>query len=423
MSSRIARDPSPFRSGLVHSALGAFTLTFLLGSGATAMHVMGDADAAGPTVRVALFDEAPSDAPQLNPRLPGYQAAIGFSQADASSGTAQPAGVEPDLGVEYSGAVRMTASASNSAAAQPQGIRINGKTVLPGQTYSQITQVGEAGASAPGDVTSKMVQIGETIADDSPLARNARAFSNPDGKPTVSLIVSGLGTNATRTRAAIDELPPEVTLSFAPTADGLRTWVSRARRAGHEVLIELPMEPYDYGRQRPHAYVMQVGVSADANRQRLAKLLARTPGYVGVMNYQGAKFATEETAVDPIIEALSAKGLAFFEDGSLIRSEFEGSARDAGLAFGKATAWVDARPVADEISQQLLVLETTARERGAALGTSMPFPVSIDLLKEWIPTLEEKGIALAPASYYAKRSLGRGLSAGQAQQASLDPQG
>lgn len=418
MSSRIARDPSPFRSGLVHSALGAFTLTFVLGSGATAMHVMGDADAAGPTVRMALFDEAPSDAPQLNPRLPGYQEAIGFAQAGSVPVEPRSPADEPDLGVEYDGAVRMTASATTSE--QPTGIRINGKTVLPGQTYSQINQIGEADAeAAPGEIASKMVQIGAGIDDDSPLARNARAFSNPDGKPTVSLIVSGLGTNATRTRAAIDELPPEVTLSFAPTSDNLRTWVRRARRAGHEVLIELPMEPYDYGRQRPHAQVMQVGVSADTNKQRLSKLLARAPGYVGVMNYQGAKFATEQAAVDPVVAELRAKGLAFFEDGSLIRSEFEGSSRDAGLAFGKATAWVDARPVADEISQQLLVLETTARERGAALGTSMPFPVSIDLLKEWIPTLEEKGIALAPASYYAKRS----LSAGQTQQARLDPQG
>ena len=418
MSSRIARDPSPFRSGLVHSALGAFTLTFVLGSGATAMHVMGDADAAGPTVRMALFDETPSDAPQLNPRLPGYQEAIGFAQAGAASVEPRPSADEPDLGVEYDGAVRMTASASTSE--QPAGIRINGKTVLPGQTYSQINQIGDADAApTPGEIASKMVQIGAGIADDSPLARNARAFSNPDGKPTVSLIVSGLGTNATRTRAAINELPPEVTLSFAPTSDNLRTWVRQARRAGHEVLIELPMEPYDYGRQRPHAQVMQVGVSADTNKQRLSKLLARAPGYVGVMNYQGAKFATEQAAVDPVVAELRAKGLAFFEDGSLIRSEFEGSSRNAGLAFGKATAWVDARPVADEISQQLLVLETTARERGAALGTSMPFPVSIDLLKEWIPTLEEKGIALAPASYYAKRS----LSAGQTQQARLDPQG
>nr|WP_070960509.1 divergent polysaccharide deacetylase family protein [Hyphomonas sp. Mor2] len=422
MSSRIARDPSPFRSGLVHSALGAFTLTFLLGSGAMAMHVMGDADAAGPTVRMALFDETPSDAPQLNPRLPGYEAAVGFAQADTAPTGPGGAGNEPDLGVEYNGATRMPASAT--ATEQPQGIRINGKTVLPGQTYSQISQIGDGDTAAdPNEITSKMVQVGAEIADDSPLARNARAFSNPEGKPTVSLIVSGLGTNATRTRAAIDELPPEVTLSFAPTSDNLRTWVRRARRAGHEVLIELPMEPYDYGRQRPHAYVMQVGVSADTNKQRLAKLLARTPGYVGVMNYQGAKFATEGAAVDPIVAELSAKGVAFFEDGSLIRSEFERSARDSDLAFGKATAWVDARPVADEISQQLLVLETTARERGAALGTSMPFPVSIDLLKEWIPTLEDKGIALAPASYYAKRSLGAGQSAGQTQQARLDPQG
>jgi len=423
MSSRIARDPSPFRSGLVHSALGAFTLTFLLGSGATAMHVMGDADAAGPTVRVALFDETPSDAPQLNPRLPGYEAAIGFAQADTKKADPGASSREPDLGVEYNGAVRMSASATTNSA-QPKGIRINGKTVLPGQTYSQITDLGAAGeAPSPADFNSKMVAVGAEIADDSPLARNARAFANPDGKPTVSLIVSGLGTNATRTRAAIDELPPEVTLSFAPTSDNLTTWVRRARRAGHEVLIELPMEPYDYGRQRPHAQVMQVSVSADTNRQRLGKLLARTPGYVGVMNYQGAKFATEQAAVDPVVAELRAKGLAFFEDGSLIRSEFEASSRSAGLAFGKATSWIDARPSADEISQQLLVLETTARERGAALGTSMPFPVSIDLVKEWIPTLEEKGIALAPASYYAKRSLRTGPGAGQTQQARLDPQG
>ena len=416
MSARIARDPSPFRSGLVHSALGAFTLTVLLGSAASAMHVFGDPGAASPTVRVALFDDATDDAPQLNPRLPGYQAAVGFAQADAGERFPTPDAAEPDLGVEYNGARRVSASASAEAA--PRGIRINGQTVLPGQTFSQVTQIGE-GEQVPGIEPARMVNIEPAVPENSPLARNARAFSNPEGKPTVSIIVGGLGINRTRTRAAINELPPEVTLSFAPTADNLSGWVRQARRAGHEVLIELPMEPYDYGRQRPHAQVMQVGVSADTNRDRLGKLLARTPGYFGVMNYQGAKFATDEAAVDPIVAELQSKGLAFFEDGSLIRSEFEGSARESGLAFGKATAWLDSRPVADEISQQLLLLESIALERGAALGTSMPFPVTFDLLKEWLPTLENKGIVLAPASHYAKRS----LPSGQIQQAQLDPQG
>ena len=419
MSTRIARDPSPFRSGLVHSTLGAFALTFALGTAAFGVHVTGDSSAASPMVRVALFEEAPSDAPQLNPRLPGYQAAIGFAQANTQSNAVPSDANEPDLGVEYDGAVRVAASAPEQHASS--GLRLNGRTVLPGQTFSQITEIGSGeGADTIANPTAKMVQIGsDPISDSSPLARHARAFSNPEGIPTVSIIFGGRGINRTRTRAAINDLPPEVTLSFAPTADNLRGWVREARRAGHEVLIELPMEPYDYGRQRPHANVMQVAVSAEKNQERLGRLLAQTPGYFGVMNYQGGKFATEAAAVDPILAALSDKGLAFFEDGTLIRSEFSASARKSGLAFGKATAWLDARPEADEISQQLMVLESTARERGGALGTAMPFPVTFDILQEWLPTLEEKGIALAPASHYAKQS----LRSGQVRQASLDPQG
>lgn len=418
MSARITRDPSPFRSGLVHSALGAFVLTFALGSMAAGIHVTGSPDDASPTIRMALFEDAPSDAPQLNPRLPGYQAAIGFAQAEAEQSADGLQMAEPDLGVEYGEAVRVPASAS--AETPSSGIRINGKTVLPGQTFSQITRIGETGADAAAEAgAARMAEIGASLSDSSPLARNARAFSNPEGKPTVSLIVSGLGINRTRTHAAITGLPPEVTLSFAPTADNLSGWVREARRAGHEVLIEVPMEPYDYGRQRPHANVMQVAVSADKNKQRLGRVLAQTPGYIGVMNYQGAKFATDADAVQPIMADLSAKGLAFFEDGSLVRSTFSDSARQAGLPFGKATAWIDARPEADEISQQLILLESTARENGAALGTAMPFPVTFDILQEWLPTLEEKGILLAPASYHAKRS----LRAGQVRQASLDSQG
>ena len=409
MSARSARDPSPFRSGLVHSALGAFTLTFVLGSAASAMHVFGSPEAGSPNVRMALFDENQNDVPQLNPRLPGYQEAIGLAQAAPEQMIQQEN--EPDLGVEYSEARSVVSSTVQRT--EPKAVRINGRDVLPGQTYSQVSQM-QVAAAAPDPVTSAA-----TISESSPLARNSRPFENPEGKPTVSIIVGGLGNNPSRTRAAINELPPEVTLAFAPPAINLRHWVTQARRAGHEVLIELPMEPYDYGRQSPHSRVMKTGLSADENRQRLAALLAQTPGYMGVMNYMGDKFATNRDAVDPIVVALSEKGLALFEDGRLARSEFDTSARKSGLAFGKATSWIDARLGADEISQELLLLETAAQENGAALGTGMPFPITLDILQEWLPTLEDKGIVLAPASHFAKQS----LATGQVRQAQLDPQG
>lgn len=418
MSVRTTRDPSPFRSGLVHSALGAFSLTFILGSAGTTMHWFGDSSDASPNVRVALFDETPTDAPQLNPRLPGYQEAVGLAQTMPSEMTRSSASEEPNLGVEYVGAQRVSASVTSPPATK--GVRINGKTVMPGQSLSQVSQMAEVSAATVStDGAGLQTDLASILPESAPLVRNARPFSNPDNKPTVSIIVGGLGTNATRTRAAINDLPPEVTLSFAPTADNLRGWVRQARRAGHEVLIELPMEPYDFGRQRPHAQVMRVANTAEDNKQRLARMLAGTPGLVGVMNYQGAKFARDADAVDPIMAELSSKGLAMFEDGSLARSEFSNSAQKSRLAFGKATSAIDARPGADEIMQQLMLLESTARENGSALGTGTPFPVTFDILQEWLPTLEEKGIVIAPASHYAKQT----LRSGQIRQASLDPQG
>lgn len=420
MSARIARDPSPFRSGLTHGALGAFTLTFVLAAGGGAMHVLGSPSAASPNVRMALFDEREGDAPQLNPRLPGYEQAIGIARVEPLPQPIEATESEPDLGVEYAGGVSVTATPTALRAVRPKGVRINGKTVMPGQTFSQISKTEQGSAAAATTAFMPATASAPSAIDPaSPLARFSRPFENPEGKPTVSIIVGGLGTNRTRTRDAINELPPEVTLAFAPTADNLRGWVQEARRAGHEVLIELPMEPYDFGRGRPHPQVMQTGVSVDQNLKRLSTLLRRTSGYVGVMNHQGDKFATDADAIDPITQALSARGVAFFEDGRLIRSELQRSARDAGLAFGKATSLIDARPGADEISQQLLLLETTAREQGAALGTGQPFPVTYDILKEWLPTLESKGIALAPASHFAKQS----LTSGQSADAGLNSQG
>ena len=101
MSARSTRDPSPFRSGLIHSALGAFTLTAALGAGAGAVHLVGNTSDASPNIRVALFDENPTGTPQLNPRLPGYQEAIGLAQASSDTSQPETAGPEPDLGVEY----------------------------------------------------------------------------------------------------------------------------------------------------------------------------------------------------------------------------------------------------------------------------------------------------------------------------------
>lgn len=411
MTARTIRDPSPFKSGLLHGALGFATLIATFGLGGGAIHFAGSADAASPTLRMALFDNESAPAPGLNPRLPSDDDySVMASTEPQQNATSGP---EPDLGVDYAGAARVPAVAQTTGRG---GIRINGETVLPGQSLSQVR-----GVQPPAQPVAAMAAAPETAppAPRNTFERFSRSFSNPENKPTISVIVSGLGINSRRTQAVISELPPEVTLSFAPSTRGLSTWIRRARAAGHEVLIELPMEPYDYGREVPHAQIMQIAAGDETNRKRLTNFLSQVSGYTGVMNYQGAKFATSAEAADPVFATLSAKGVAFFEDGSLPRSVFSDVAVKHGTIFGKSDTWIDSRLEADEITTQLMLLEAQALEQGASLGMGMSYPVTVDMLKEWTVQLESKGIILAPASHYAKRK----MPAGQVKTAALDPQG
>ncbi len=415
MSTRTARDPSPVRSALVHGSMGVLTLAGTLGIGGAAIHFTGDADAASPAMRVALFDNGDPATVNLNPRLPGQDVARPAYAEETR--TAPSTTDEPDLGVEYVSASGASSPAATMANARDGGIRINGRTVMPGQSLSQVQ--GQADGGAPVAASATMTATPQASTPAAPSQPYAREFVNADNRPSVSIIVGGLGINRGRTNAAITELPPEVTLSFAPTTVNLQAWINKARRAGHEVLIEVPMEPYDYGRQRPHPQVLQVAAGTSTNVQRLETYLSRVRGYTGVMNYQGGKFATSDEAVQPIFDILEQQNLSFFEDGSLSRSVFETSAKQENLRFGKAGAWIDARPEADEISEQLMMLEVQAMESGSSLGVGMSYPITLDILKDWTSRLEAKGIVLAPASYYAKPLSG----AGQIEVAAIDSQG
>ncbi|NBC21089.1 MAG: divergent polysaccharide deacetylase family protein [Alphaproteobacteria bacterium] len=408
MSSRRGEAPSALRTGLLHAGMSFALFSGLGAIAAGAVNAMGNPVDAGPVQVVALFEsQAGEPSPGLKRRLadmdgPALQVAA-MTRPAAQGG-------EPSLDVpEYSepareaaGAERQAPSESGSAAEnRPKGVRINGREVLPGEAYSEVEAL-QSLAKAPLEGLYEHASAGRLprISDDGrkPADAYARPFYNRAGKPTVSIVLGGLGINYTHTINAIEELPAGVTLSFAPHARGLQTWVRRARADGHEVLIELPMEPHEHGRVRPHANTLETASNARTNTARLERVLALASGYYGVINYQGDKFATNGEALAPMLEALSSRGLAFVEDGSLSGSVIEEGAGRAGTLYAGADLVIDARIDADAMKDQLLALESMARKDGAAFGTAIAYPLTIDILKEWTDELAEKGILLAPAS-------------------------
>ena len=224
----------------------------------------------------------------------------------------------------------------------------------------------------------------------------ARPFT-PDGRPRVALIVGGLGLNTPATRAAIEALPPEVTLSFSAYAEGLQGWIDLARADGHEVLLELPMEPEDYPQNDTGPYTLLAGSDIDELDRRMNWLLGRATGYYGVSNYLGTAFFASDASMTPFMQRLRSRGLAFIDDG-------QARSRQGAYARASANRIIDEAQDAASILAALNGLEATARANGQALGTGYGFAVTVATAVRWTQGLNERGIQLAPASSLAARS-------------------
>ncbi len=234
----------------------------------------------------------------------------------------------------------------------------------------------------------------------------ARPFDRADKRPRIAVMVTGLGLSGAATEAAINDLSGSVTLVFNPYSQRLDEWIQRSRAAGHEVFLSLPMEPLNYPRLDPGPHTLLVALDSKQNLQRLQWVLSRVAGYVGTVSAAGSRFTTSKSDLLPVLDALNHRGLMFVDarstDRSIAGSLAQGDrpaarfrryrAGPAGLPRRHRSASGAARdPGAAE------------RRRGRPPATPIPSPSSA--LALWIPTLEGKGIALAPVSRHRRHAV------------------
>src|SRR5690606_7543985 len=206
------------------------------------------------------------------------------------------------------------------------------------------------------------------------------------------------GINEQGSLDAIDQLPDEVTLAFAPYGRSLQNTVASARAAGHEVMLEVPLEPFDYPQNDPGPHTILTGEEPRANLEKLFWLMARFGGYFGVINNMGARFTASAADMAPIMEELGARGLAYLDDGSSNRSVSQQLAAANRIPFARAQGMVDANPARSSILSALASLESEALATGSAIGIVSALPISVQAVSEWARELDAKGIALVPAS-------------------------
>jgi polysaccharide deacetylase 2 family uncharacterized protein YibQ len=229
----------------------------------------------------------------------------------------------------------------------------------------------------------------------------AKPFNPADKRPRIGIVVTGLGLSAAATESAIQGLPGSVTLAFAPYSSRLNEWIRLARAAGHEVLINVPMEPDNYPAYDPGPQTLLTSMTDAQNLDRLLWILSRGTGYVGVVDFLGSRFTTSRKHMRPILAALQERGLLYLDSGSSPRSISPVVAGQLNLSWAAVSLTLDQRASRTEIDRNFALLEQRAKREQRAIGIASPYPVSLERIATWARQLEARGIAIAPITAIA----------------------
>ncbi|MGB0906607.1 MAG: divergent polysaccharide deacetylase family protein [Maricaulaceae bacterium] len=235
-----------------------------------------------------------------------------------------------------------------------------------------------------------------------PAQAYAKPFTAKTDEIYVSLIIGGLGINRTLTTRAIEQLPANVTLSFAAHAPDLQEQINAARAKGHEVLLEIPMESETFNSAEPGANhtLRSFGPTVEAdNLRHLDWLLSRAAGYFAVTNYNGSQFLPREDMATPFLKKLADCGIGFIFDGSFAADTLAPQSQTSALPFTAAQLLIDVNPKEALIRQQLAALEAAAQSGGNPIGMGFTYPQTLSAAEDWARGLSAKGLTLAPASH------------------------
>lgn len=224
-----------------------------------------------------------------------------------------------------------------------------------------------------------------------------------EGEGYVSIIMTDIGISDHATERALDDLPPPVVLAFSPYAHKLDKWLKKANDSKRESLILLPMEPSTYPKDDPGPEALLARLSDKENGARLERVLEKSEGTLGAMNFMGSGFLADDRNTRPVFDTLRNHGAMFVEEpataGAATAAE---TAKAAGLSYVSADMRIDANATELAVKKQLLDLENLARKRGYAVGVAQPYPVTFNILKDWAESLDRRGIKLVPLTAVLK---------------------
>lgn len=213
--------------------------------------------------------------------------------------------------------------------------------------------------------------------------------------PAVAFIVYNYGLSPKNSKTALDMLPEEVSFLLSPYSQSPDTWSKLARKKGHEIWLNIPIENGDLRFSDPGTAAILSRSTIAENKKKLYWSLSRTSGYAGIASFTDSTISKSPKMFKKIFSDALERGLGYIELNPKPRHDLlKAISFKTGEPYIGSDLWIYKAQGRDSFAQ----FEDIARKKGFALAVIPPYPQNIKMLRIWLSSIKERGFRLIPAS-------------------------
>lgn len=222
----------------------------------------------------------------------------------------------------------------------------------------------------------------------------------PARVPVAAIVLDDVGYDISMAQSFM-ELHPSISISVLPGSPFGRGIAKRAESMGRDVLLHVPMEPYNGNFVRSLGAYLSLSMGAGELRRTFEGFLDKVPQAVGVNNHMGSSFTEDPDKMRIVLDLLKERGLFFLDSRTSSRSQGYRVAREIGLKSAERDVFLDHFEDPGSIQIQLERLIALARRNGRAIAIVHPHRISLEVLMRELERIEREGVMLVPVSAIA----------------------
>lgn len=218
-------------------------------------------------------------------------------------------------------------------------------------------------------------------------------------KGQIAIVLDDWGYNLNNL-PILEQINIPLTLSVLPHLNYSRRVADEAHKRGFEVILHLPMEPYE--KYRLEKNTIMTSMDEATIRDIIRQSLDNVHYAVGVSNHMGSKATEDRKTMGIIFKELKSRKLYFLDSFVSSRSICLELARKMHLPFCSRDIFLDNKDDPEYINGQLAKLKMRARLHRQAIGIGHDRKVTLEVLKAALPELEKEGYKFVFASELVK---------------------